>query len=153
MLEWAGERAEFRVQILGPKALRVSGPEAEHHVEFHGNTLWLDGVQTVASVHAAQGQITVFFGNTYVFRRVDPLDQASASVGDGAVLAPMPGLVKALFVSPGDAIEEGAQLAVLEAMKMEHILVASHAGKVGEVLVREGAQVDAGAELVRMADE
>jgi 3-methylcrotonyl-CoA carboxylase alpha subunit len=57
----------------------------------------------------------------------------------------MPGLVKAVFVSAGRTVAKGARLAVLEAMKMEHVLTAGRDGVVAEVLVAEGTQVEAGA--------
>jgi 3-methylcrotonyl-CoA carboxylase alpha subunit len=65
----------------------------------------------------------------------------------------MPGLVKALFVTAGERVAPGAPLAVLEAMKMEHTLTAAVAGTVAELLVTEGAQVEAGAALVRLEPE
>jgi len=63
----------------------------------------------------------------------------------------MPGLVKAMLAKPGQAVAEGDRLAVLEAMKMEHALLAARDGVVAEVLVGTGAQVEAGAALVRLA--
>ena len=66
--------------------------------------------------------------------------------------APMPGLVKVLLAKPGQEVKEGDRLAVLEAMKMEHSLLAARDGVVAEVLVEEGAQVTAGAALVRLEE-
>lgn len=65
----------------------------------------------------------------------------------------MPGLVKAVFVAPGQEVAEGDRLAILEAMKMEHTMLAARAGQVAEVLVAEGAQVEAGAALIRLEEE
>ena len=65
----------------------------------------------------------------------------------------MPGLVKSVHVAPGDSVVAGARLAVLEAMKMEHAMVAPRDGIVGEVLVAAGDQVEAGAALVRMEED
>ena len=64
--------------------------------------------------------------------------------------APMPGLVKAIHARAGQAVREGDRLAVLEAMKMEHALLAARDGVVAEVLASEGSQVEAGAALVRL---
>jgi 3-methylcrotonyl-CoA carboxylase alpha subunit len=50
-------------------------------------------------------------------------------------------------------VAKGDRLAILEAMKMEHTLTAGRDGIVAEVLVIEGAQVSAGAALVRLEDE
>ncbi len=59
----------------------------------------------------------------------------------------MPGKVIRLAVAAGAEVEAGAVVAVLEAMKMEHELLAPAAGTVAELLVAEGDQVDAGAAL------
>jgi len=54
----------------------------------------------------------------------------------------MPGRVVRVMVAPGDAIEAGAVLLVLEAMKMEHAVRAPVAGTVGELHVAVGDQVE-----------
>ena len=71
--------------------------------------------------------------------------------GDGRVLAPMPGRVLALDVGVGAAVEVGDRLLVLEAMKMEHRLVAKVAGIISAVHVAEGDQVGDGTVLVEIA--
>ena len=52
---------------------------------------------------------------------------------------PMPGLVKAIFVIPGQAVKEGEILCIIEAMKMENVLRAESDAVVKEILVAEGA--------------
>ena len=64
----------------------------------------------------------------------------------------MQGLVRAVSVATGGHVAKGDALVVLEAMKMEHALVAARDGIVAEVLVTEGAQVEAGAALIRLQD-
>ena len=66
----------------------------------------------------------------------------------GVVRAPSPALVVAVTVAPGDEVQVGSPVAVLEAMKMEMTVVATHAGRVREVLVASSTHVDAGAPLV-----
>ena len=56
----------------------------------------------------------------------------------GAVLAPMPARLVQVSVAEGDVVAAGAELAVLEAMKMEHVLLAPHAGRVGTLLAVTG---------------
>ena len=74
-------------------------------------------------------------------------------MGDGNLIeAPMPGLVKSVFATPGAKVAKGDRLAMLEAMKMEHALLALRDGTVAEVLVSQGDQVSAGAALVRLED-
>jgi acyl-CoA carboxylase subunit alpha len=70
-----------------------------------------------------------------------------AALGEGALLAPMPGRVIKLAVAAGDEVSTGDVLIVLEAMKMEHELVAPADGTVAELRVAEGDQVDAGSAL------
>jgi 3-methylcrotonyl-CoA carboxylase alpha subunit len=78
---------------------------------------------------------------------------ARGSAGDGRVTAPMPGKIVKVAVRPGQAIEEHALLAVLEAMKMEHRIEASIDGIVKTVLIKEGEIVAAGTPLVEMGSE
>jgi glutaconyl-CoA/methylmalonyl-CoA decarboxylase subunit gamma len=64
------------------------------------------------------------------------------------VVAPMPGKVVKLLVNPGDRVTARQGVIVVEAMKMENELRAGRDGVVREVLVAEGASVDAGTPLV-----
>ena len=64
--------------------------------------------------------------------------------GDGSrVTAPMHGKVIDVFVSKGDAIATGDRLAIIEAMKMQHEILATVDGRVENVLVAAEAQVAA----------
>jgi 3-methylcrotonyl-CoA carboxylase alpha subunit len=71
---------------------------------------------------------------------------AAGAAGDGTgVRAPIVGRVAKLFVQAGDAVTKGDRIAVVEAMKMEHVLHAPRDGTVGSVAVKEGEQVVRGA--------
>src|SRR5258706_12644009 len=65
------------------------------------------------------------------------------------VTAPMPGRIVRVLVAPGVDVEAGTPLIVIEAMKMENELRASHAGKIAEIVVRPGDTVEGGAKLLR----
>ena len=78
--------------------------------------------------------------------------EAEALAGGDAVKAPMPGKVIAIHVSAGDAVEKGQTVAVMEAMKMEHSLVAPRDGVVAETGAELGAQVAEGTILVALED-
>ena len=71
----------------------------------------------------------------------------------GAVKAPMHGKVIAVLVRPGDRVSKGQRLAIVEAMKMEHVLSAPADGEVAEVLAEPGAQVAEGARLIALKAE
>src|SRR5579859_4001312 len=68
----------------------------------------------------------------------------------GIVHAPAPAVVVSVAVKPGDTVEEGDRLAVLEAMKMETLVVAPFSGRVRQVLIMPNVQVDVGAALVQI---
>jgi biotin carboxyl carrier protein len=73
-------------------------------------------------------------------------EPGSASAA-GSLLAPMPGTVVRIAVTPGDSVSAQAPVVVLEAMKMEHAVRAPVAGLVTQVNVRVGQAVDTGTEL------
>ena len=69
--------------------------------------------------------------------------EAAAGVGSGSITSPMPGTVIAVEVQSGDWVEEGQAVVVIEAMKMEHTLIAQVAGVV-TVEVTVGDKVSTG---------
>ncbi len=66
-----------------------------------------------------------------------------AVAADGSLISPMHGRVVRVEVALGDAVEQGAVVLVLEAMKMEHRLLAPRSGRVRELKVTPGQQVAA----------
>ena len=67
-----------------------------------------------------------------------------------AICAPMPARLVQLAVAVGDVVAAGAELAVLEAMKMEHVLQAPHAGRVRALAAAPGAHLAEGQVLLRL---
>ena len=98
------------------------------------------------AAHGARGEATIETERT----RTDPSLRAAARVREGAVVAPMPGRIVRLLVAPGDHVEAGAPLVVIEAMKMENELCAGHAATIARILVEPGVTVEAGAKLVEL---
>jgi len=82
-----------------------------------------------------------------------PRSGVGAVAADGAILAPMPGKVTSVEVSQGEKVAKGQRLLTLEAMKMEHGLVAPFDGVVAELNAKAGAQVQVDALLVRVEAE
>lgn len=66
------------------------------------------------------------------------------------VLSPMPGTVVSVSVKVGDKISQGAEVAVVEAMKMQNVLKSSKAGIVKSVNVKEGQSVAAEEVLIEI---
>ncbi len=79
-----------------------------------------------------------------------PADEGAGTAGDRA-LAPMPGRIVLIKTQVGDRVEEGQELLVMEAMKMELTLRAPRAGEVAEIRIAAGDFVEADAALVVLA--
>jgi len=104
---------------------------------------------SAAVVVAGERRHVFFEGRAWPFALVDTLHVGGGGEEVGAGLrAPMPGRVIALVAAAGAAVEKGAPLLVLEAMKMEHTVVAPRAGVVKAFRVAAGDQVADGVELV-----
>jgi glutaconyl-CoA/methylmalonyl-CoA decarboxylase subunit gamma len=65
-----------------------------------------------------------------------------------SVVTPLPGLILKIFVHPGDTVQVGQPVLVLEAMKMENEITSNFAGVVRDINCREGESVAEGAVLV-----
>jgi len=130
---------------LGEKSLRARGRLTEQ-----GMTAEFDGRRIQAVVIAAGDARSVFWrGGSWKLEKVDPFAvTADGHAGHGGLRAPMPGRVISLLVEPGVAVEKGAPLLILEAMKMEHKLTAPAAGAVTAFFCAVDDQVSEGAELV-----
>ncbi|MGP6085537.1 ATP-binding protein [Antarctobacter jejuensis] len=153
MLAHGEEACGVRVMQRGPGSalVDVEGTVVE---ALRGAGGWTFDGTPGGGVHVSGGRVTVFTDYGVAFDLPDPLARGTGAEGAaGGALAPMPGRVVSVHVSVGQAVEAGDRLAVLEAMKMEHTLTASHAGKVAEVLVRAGDQVEAGTALVILEEE
>jgi len=114
---------------------------------------------TVGDPHP-DGRRTVFFELNGQPRNINVRDvslepaepqRAKADRNDPMqVGAPMPGLVVTVAVKPGDKVSAGQKLLSLEAMKMETTLYAERDGRVAELLVQPGTQVDTNDLLIRL---
>ena len=97
-------------------------------------------------------------GNKYTVHIADQYEQLVRQLGlhlgghqkQNTVKAPMPGLVLNILVSPGQMVQKGDPLLILEAMKMENVLKAAGEGQVKAVKVQQGMAVDKGQLLLEM---
>ncbi|MBH3428174.1 acetyl/propionyl/methylcrotonyl-CoA carboxylase subunit alpha [Pseudomonas alkylphenolica] len=92
-------------------------------------------------------------GELHAITRFDPIAEADASHShQGGLSAPMNGSIVRVLVEVGQAVEAGAQLVVLEAMKMEHSIRAAQAGTVKALFCQEGEMVSEGTVLVELEE-
>ena len=77
---------------------------------------------------------------------------AAGADDDTGLTAPMPGTILDVMVSVGQSVKAGDALMVMEAMKMEHKIVAGHDGIVEAIHYNSGDQVMQGAELLSITE-
>ncbi|MHA7872489.1 MAG: acetyl/propionyl/methylcrotonyl-CoA carboxylase subunit alpha, partial [Hyphococcus sp.] len=121
-------------------------------LDAHDATLTIDGrrlafMYNVDAKRSGRIQLSVDGADFDIQNLNAVAASAEAGANAGTVIAPMHGLLVDVFVEPGQAVEKGARLGVLEAMKMQHELTAPLAGKVAALGAAPGAQVAANSVL------
>jgi len=123
---------------------------------------WRDGAQVtvdgvaagngVRFVPAGAGVVAIANGvqRSVALKSYDSIDVDHLD-GDGVIKAPMHGKVLAILVEQGASVQKGERVAVVEAMKMEHALMAPIDGTVGEIVAAVGAQIAEGATILSIA--
>ncbi|MEG0822634.1 MAG: acetyl/propionyl/methylcrotonyl-CoA carboxylase subunit alpha [Burkholderiaceae bacterium] len=149
-LEYA--RDGFVLHHAGIQArLAIDATDATTATDGTGISLQLAGRTLHADVVRSGDELHVFAQSRHgVLALIDVIAQsAGGDAAGGGLSAPMPGKVVAVLAPAGTAVAAGTPLLVMEAMKMEHTLLAPAAGEVAEVLYGVGDQVAEGAELIR----
>lgn len=154
-----GEERAIELQREGPECrFRLDG-EAERRAEVQEPepgvySVLMDGRSFEARVeNGTNGAVVVSIeGHRFEIEVRDPRRYRSSGGRRGAegvqkIVAPMPGKVVRVLVKPGEMVEAGQGVAVVEAMKMQNEMRAPKAGRVVSVPVSEGAAVAAGAVL------
>jgi 3-methylcrotonyl-CoA carboxylase alpha subunit len=142
-----GPQRQLELDVL------LDGHPRKATVVWHkGPHVSVDGVpaaQGVRVLHVPGGAVAIGQGvqrhvalKSYENVDVDHLD------GDGTVTAPMHGKVLAIFVAAGANVTKGERVAIVEAMKMEHALLAPADGIVSEISAQVGAQVAEGTKIL-----
>jgi acetyl/propionyl-CoA carboxylase alpha subunit/acetyl-CoA carboxylase carboxyltransferase component len=145
-LAYQGQTYTFTVAQVGPQRYRLEVEDTVSVVDLdrlndHESRLVVAGKRHDVSSVAGTGSHLV---------DVDGFSSRIVHDDAGVVRAPAPAVVVAVRVEPGEEVEAGATVVVLESMKMETAVRAPAAGVVREVLAVVNSQVDAGAPLVRM---
>jgi 3-methylcrotonyl-CoA carboxylase alpha subunit len=109
-----------------------------------------DGEFAAVSGFRDDERVVVFYGGQAYEFSLTARGSVGGAAASGAITAPMPGKVTAVEVSAGDDVVKGQRLLTLEAMKMEHGLVAPFDGVVAQLSAQVGAQVGEGTVLARV---
>jgi biotin carboxyl carrier protein len=124
------------------------------HAEIGKLDLLIDGQRVTAYVSSdnAKRWVTVN-GQTFVLTKSSGARKGGhAHHAPGELTAPMPGQVRTVNVSEGDAVTKGQTLLVLEAMKMEIRVQAPQYGLVRKLLVKQGQTVEREQMLIEIVD-
>ena len=153
-----GRTLRVQVQEAAPGRFRVTLGDREYDVDFlepqpNLLSLLIDGRSFEVDVDAVgQGDRfdVLIKGDSYDIEMVEErkrllaLKRAKGLSGRQEVKSPMAGNVRQILVRPGDPVEAGQVLLILEAMKMENELKSPIRGIIGSVTAREGVAVAPG---------
>ncbi|MGY8754856.1 MAG: acetyl-CoA carboxylase biotin carboxyl carrier protein subunit [Candidatus Poseidoniales archaeon] len=117
------------LDLSGGLWLEIDGRKHKAHATKVGDVWW---------VH--------ILGHTMCFELIEP--GATGGMEEGAMTSPMPGKILEVLVKVGQEVKAGQALMIMEAMKMEHKIVANQDGVIQEIHYEQGAQVDQGAQLL-----
>ena len=149
----------WRIAGAAPVRATLTGPDGDLEVGVPVESAVLPGMrakrQTRREVVRENGAVWVLDGRAEPvrFMLADEDREHTEAAHAGSLEAPMPGTVIAVRRGPGDAVEEGEVLVVVESMKMELAVQSPAAGTVAEVLVAAGEQVERGQTLVLMGED
>ncbi len=143
VLRCRDERRCVRLRHASPSQYRLDGDDLVSLV---------DGVTRRSTALRRGSRLFLeWAGELLTIEAVDPIAEAEAAhAHQGGLSAPMNGSIVRVLVEPGQTVEAGAALVVLEAMKMEHSIRAPHAGVVKALYCSEGELVEEGTPLVEL---
>ncbi len=145
-LEYARDGYVFHYNAVNTGLAITATADSAMSIRFGEHTLTADVVRAGEELHIFHN------GRHRVLALADIIAQSGATEAEtGRLTAPMPGKLISINAAAGARVKRGAPLLVMEAMKMEHTIVAPTDGVVSEILYVVGDQVDEGAELVRFA--
>ncbi len=152
-----GDMATWTQATCGPADRRETFPLGDltlHAFEENGEVVLSGQVgdyMLAGTVRPVEGGAAAFIeGRSVSLIAHNPERAAEALEAGDETVAPMPGKLISVLVSVGDAVEKDQPVAVMEAMKMEHTLVAPRSGIVGELGRKSGDQVADGDLILRL---
>jgi acetyl/propionyl-CoA carboxylase alpha subunit len=133
----------------------IAEQDGRFHILYNGKS-WHAELEEADFLH--RQLVFRIDGNRYSVHLADRYERLVQQLGlhiggqqkQNTVKAPMPGLVLDILVTPGQTVQKGDPLLILEAMKMENVLKAASEGQVKSVNVQKGVAVDKGALLLEM---
>jgi len=148
-IEAFGHDGDYRLQYGAAhgevRGARLEGDTLSGRFGEHGARLRIHADDERITLHDTSGQ-------RHAFTRAAAFAwESKEGAGGNQIVAPMPGRIVLVKAKAGDTVEEGQELLVMEAMKMELALKAPRAGTIDSVSATQGEFVEADAVLVRFA--
>ncbi|USQ75760.1 ATP-binding protein [Ornithinimicrobium cryptoxanthini] len=134
----------------GPQHFRVTVAGAGQSQSVDVEVEPIDAFHTRLTVNGRRHRIVSAIHGPVHLVEVDEVTHRVSRDEGGVLRAPSPALVVATPVAVGEEVAAGAQVLVLEAMKMETVVHAPFAARVRELMVRTGSQVETGTPMVRL---
>jgi acetyl/propionyl-CoA carboxylase alpha subunit/acetyl-CoA carboxylase carboxyltransferase component len=131
---------EFRIEGVATNIPFLGAVLA--HPDFVANRIstgFIDAhVASLVGMAQEIAETSLFEANSDVGAAAEPVANGSGPAGSVAVPAPLQGTIVAIEVRKGDLVRPGQQIAILESMKMEHLVTAPHGGKVTKIAASAG---------------
>jgi acetyl/propionyl-CoA carboxylase alpha subunit/acetyl-CoA carboxylase carboxyltransferase component len=142
----------YKVTALrtGPHRFRVTVGDGKGATSVDAQLVRIDDFHTTLTVNGQRFRLVTATHGPVQLVEVDGVTHRVTRDEGGMLRSPAPALVVATPVGEGDLVEAGASVIVLESMKMETVIHAPFAGRVREILVKTGSQVENGAPLLRI---
>ena len=114
-------------------------------------SICIDGKQIKIHAYSNKKQLNLFYsGMALQYQLPDIASSADDSHTEGALCAPMNGRVIAVLTQSGEKVQTGTPLIIIEAMKMEHSILAPHDGVIEDIYFQESDLVSEGDTLIAL---
>ena len=145
-------RGADQVMINGGRTVRVTGtldqPVSKSGILFDGTideipiAIQIDADDHYFSLHVGANSLSLRLYPAHAAAYIEHMPEPQTGLSDNVVAAPMPGLLTAVMVAAGDRVEQGQDVAIIEAMKMENVLHAGMSGIVEAIEAATGANLN-----------
>ena len=145
--EWKAESYQPTETAFGPVQLVLRSAERKSLTIEHEGV-----VSRIRCTHHQSELVVSGSEGVFAFQVPDLSGEADSETGlSDHVVSPMPGLVKKIHVKPGQTVDAGQALIIMEAMKMEMTLTAPRDAEIAELMVEQDEQVSDGKVLITFA--
>ena len=151
-LHWARVRGADQVVINGGRIVRVTGtldqPVSKAGILFDGTideipvAIQIDTDDHYFTLHAGANSLSLRLYPAHAAPYIPYMPEPQSGLADNVVAAPMPGLLTSVMVAAGERVEQGQDVAIIEAMKMENVLAAGMSGTVEAIEAATGANLN-----------